>query len=866
MTDELTKEFLVEAFDYLDQLDQLLLDLERSPDDKELLGTVFRYVHTIKGTCGFLGHRRLESVAHAGESLMSKVRDAIVPLTPPVVAALLDLLDAMRAMLKRIEAEGDDGDDEYQDLRTRLKQLADHPETAAAEPPGSIGQQPAAGAAAEDEDVMHKALQCCIAAAQACLADPEGGMAREVLRGRLREVGEQARQRGFLQLELMCESASEVTAKVARSTAAGESYRSALQRLHAGLGKIFEHYHAGRGEGNDDHFDIVQLFEQVPTDGGQPPAAKSAEAAAAMKAPVPGSAKSSSIAETTLRVDVQLLDKLMNLVGELVLVRNQALQCTDNREGQALQGAVQRLDLVTSELQENVMKTRMQPILNVWNKFPRLAHDLCRQTGKQVRVVMEGQDTELDKTILESIKDPLTHMIRNSIDHGIESPEERSARGKPEEGTITLRASHEGGQVMIELEDDGRGIDLDRIRRKVIEKGLVDPARLRTMSEGETFKLIFLPGFSTADKVTKISGRGVGMDVVKTNIEKIGGVVDIKSTLGRGTTIILKIPLTLAIIPVLMVSTGGERFAIPQVSLLELLRVPPKEIKGAVEQVKGRFFYRLRGHLIPLACLGDALHLKQAETTAESLQRALADCCGCSLNIVVLRADQQTFGLLVDEICDSEEIVVKPLGSSLKNLNVYAGATIMGNGRVALILDVFNLAQHIGVLNVRETQAQTLESGQEQAASNLESLLLFSIDGAAQMAVPLNSVDRLEEFAVSAIERAGERRYTQYRGEILPLVPLAGYFAADDEWPPEVPVIVQRLGGKRIGWVVSRIDDIVQEQVIPDRSVSRRGIAFAAIVRGKITEFVDLETIAADCGERGLLSISVELQSAGESL
>jgi len=525
---------------------------------------------------------------------------------------------------------------------------------------------------------------------------------------------------------------------------------------------------------------------------------------------------------------------------------------------------VQRLDLVTSELQESVMKTRMQPILNVWNKFPRLVHDLCRQMGKQVRVVMEGQETERDKTILESIKDPLTHMIRNSIDHGIESPADRAACGKPEEGVITLRAFHEGGQVIIELEDDGRGIDPEKIRKKVLDKGLLDAARLRLMSESELLKLIFLPGFSTAEKVTNISGRGVGMDVVKTNIEKIGGVVDLKSTLGGGSTIILKIPLTLAIIPALMVTSGGQRFAIPQVNLLELLRVPPKEIRRSLEQVKGAFFYRLRGHLIPIAFLGDALRLQQAKITAAGLQAELTGeaAAHCSLNIVVLRADQQTFGLLVDEICDSEEIVVKPLGSTLKNLSVYAGATILGNGRVALILDVFGLAQHIGILN--EQEAEVFEAAQGEGGAETQSLLLFSLGADGQMALPLSSVDRLEEFDRSSVEQAGERYYTQYRGEVLPLVPLAQYFDGRHEWPAKVPVIVQWVHGRRVGWAVTRINDIVQEQVIADNDAARRGVAFAAIVRGKITEFVDLEAIAAELCERGQLRLSTEAHLAGE--
>lgn len=392
------------------------------------------------------------------------------------------------------------------------------------------------------------------------------------------------------------------------------------------------------------------------------------------------------MADTSIRVDVGLLDKLMNLVGELVLARNQITQFGSSQEDPAFLGTVQRLNLLTGELQAGVMKTRMQPVGSVWGKFPRLVRDLAVACGKQVRIDMEGQETELDRTIIEAVRDPLTHMVRNAVDHGIEPPAERAAWGKPAEGRLFLHALHEGGKVVIELTDDGGGIDPRRVRDKALLSGLVTPEQAARLGDRELLDLIFLPGFSTTDRVTQFSGRGVGMDVVRTNIEKIGGTVDVDSTLGRGTTIRMKIPLTLAIIPALVVSTGGDRYAIPQVSLLELVRLEGEQVRKGVEQFHGIPVYRLRGNLLPLVYLDRELGVEPIRA-------------GDEINIVVLQADDRPFGLVVDAIRDTEEIVVKPLQKALKGIGVFSGATIMGDGNVALILDVLGLAQRAGVVS-----------------------------------------------------------------------------------------------------------------------------------------------------------------------
>ena len=401
----------------------------------------------------------------------------------------------------------------------------------------------------------------------------------------------------------------------------------------------------------------------------------------------PTEPRAPAVSDSAIRVDVRLLDKLMTLVGELVLARNQIMQYSTSQEDASFLGTVQRFNLLTTELQVNVMKTRMQPIGNIWNKFPRVVRDLAVACGKQARIELEGQETELDKTIIEAIRDPLTHLLRNAIDHGMEPPDERLTRGKPAEGRLLLHAFHQGGKVIIEITDDGKGIDPQRVREKAIHAKLITPEQAARLSERELVNLVFLPGFSTADRVTHFSGRGVGMDVVRTNVEKIGGTVDIESRLGRGTTIKMKIPLTLAIIPALTITVGGDRYAIPQVSLLELVRLEGEQAQRGIEQIHGAPVYRLRGNLLPLVYLNRQLQVESVRPDDDII------------NIVVLQADDRQFGLVVDAIHDTEEIVVKPLQKQLKGISAFSGATIMGDGKVALILDVLGLAQKAHVIS-----------------------------------------------------------------------------------------------------------------------------------------------------------------------
>jgi len=559
-----------------------------------------------------------------------------------------------------------------------------------------------------------------------------------------------------------------------------------------------------------------------------PPAARVAKQTPA--ASPPGSV---NVSDTAIRVDVAQLDKLMNLVGELVLARNQIVQFTVQYQDATLLNAAQRVNAITTELQESVMKTRMQPIGNVWAKFPRIAHDLALELGKEVQLVMEGKDTELDRTIIEAIKDPLTHLVRNAIDHGIEPPAARRAAGKPEQGVLTLRAFHEGGQVNIEIIDNGRGIDLEKVKEKAIQRLLISPDQAARMSHRELFNLVFLPGFSTAEKVTNVSGRGVGMDVVKTNIERIGGSVDVSSETGMGTTIKIKIPLTLAIIPALIVMSSGERFAIPQVSLLELLRLEGDDSTRGIEDVFGAPVYRLRGKLLPLVRLDAVLRLEPSAKTDVA-------------NIVVLKAGDRQFGLIVDKITDTQEIVVKPLSKHLKGLPVFAGATIMGDGMVALILDAFGLAQHARIVaqGGRGAAGESAAPVAEKAASSTrQSLLVFSLGTDHRFALPLSSVGRLEKFQISQIEREGSREVVQYRGQIMPLIRLTSLLGGSDAASGELPVVVCSVNQHHYGLVAGRIEDIVEETIAVQNEKHRPGILGSAVIHGRVTEMLDVAAI-----------------------
>jgi two-component system chemotaxis sensor kinase CheA len=764
--DEIVREFLIETNENLDRLDRNLVDLEKSPRDQELLADIFRTIHTIKGTTGFLGFHHLEAVAHAGENLLSRLRDGLLVLSPEITTGLLAMVDAIREMLKLIESTEADGDNTYPELIASINALMSSPAKS-----GDVAAVAAAKVAVPQAEELP--VPTPVAMSQTILA-------------------EEPMQAEAIQTEIAQAELSPVEPEFQRS---GEDRRK----------------------------------QDIPVDVEKRS----------------GKDRRESSADSNIRVDVSLLERLMDLVGELVLTRNQIVQFAAAQRDSSFSSASQKLNLVTSDMREIIMKTRLQPIQNVMGKFPRMVRDLAIACEKQVRIETTGQETELDRTILEAIKDPLSHAVRNSVDHGIETAAVRLAAGKPAEGTLSLRAFHEGGQVNIEISDDGAGIDPERIRAKAIEKGLITAQQAERMSQHEIISLVFKPGFSTAAKITNVSGRGVGMDVVRTNIEKIGGTVDIQSVLGQGSTVRMKIPLTLAIIPVLIVKSAGQRFAIPQVSLLELLRLEAGRTDQAVEMVHGAPVYRLRGNLLPLLFLGR--ELKQNSNNANSgLTNAE------QLTIVVLQAEGQQFGLVVDEIHDAEEIVVKPLGQHLKHLTAFSGATVMGDGAVALILDIVGLAKGGHLLTDAKKAAlqdamSARKSESQVAEVETQEMLLFHTSNGRRTAVALSSVDRLEEFKISQFELAGQKLVVQYRDHLLPIVNLSDKFDAVKSGTENalLKVLVCSHEGERMGIIVDQILDVAQEAVSIQERWKDGQSQGSAVIQKQVTDFLDLKAMMA---------------------
>ncbi|HSP23719.1 MAG TPA: chemotaxis protein CheA, partial [Saliniramus sp.] len=637
--DDLLREFLTETGEHLDTVDIELVRFEKDPNNEKILGNIFRLVHTIKGTCGFLGLPRLEALAHAAETLMGKFRDGH-PVTTEAVTLILATLDRIKEIVAELEktaAEPDGGD---QDLIGELEIMANAdpatlvacgaPETAAA--PAPAAPAPAGG----DFNL------------------PELG--RDLLPG---EISLDELERAFLEApgpdeDLLVVAAAPAPAPV-ESKAAPAPQPVARKEAPA---------------------------KEAPA---RETSAREAAGDSAKAAAVQSGGDGEGVAKVqTIRVNVDTLEHLMTMVSELVLTRNQLLEIARRHDDSGYKVPLQRLSHVTAELQEGVMKTRMQPIGTAWQKLPRVIRDLSSELGKKIELVMQGADTELDRQVLEVIRDPLTHMIRNSADHGIEAPEARRAAGKSERGTIRLIAYHEGGTITIEITDDGRGLNFGAISRKIVERGLASEAEVERMSEAQIAKHIFHPGFSTAAEVTAVSGRGVGMDVVKTNIELIGGTIEIRSEPGKGTAFTIKIPLTLAIVAALIVSASDQRFAIPQVAVLELVRVKNGS-DHTIERINGSPVLRLRDRLLPIVPISKVLGLDGAEANA-----------GDEGFVVVSQVGRQRFGILVDGVFHTEEIVVKPMSTKLRHIPLVSGNTILGDGAVVLIIDPNGVAKMVG--------------------------------------------------------------------------------------------------------------------------------------------------------------------------
>ncbi|MGU9981767.1 chemotaxis protein CheW [Phreatobacter sp. HK31-P] len=756
--DDLLREFLTETNESLDVVDVELVRFEQDPNNAAILGNIFRLVHTIKGTCGFLGLPRLEALAHAAETLMGKYRDG-APVTGEGVTLILFTIDRLKEILADLEnagaePEGDDGD-----LISQLEAMSIAADAARA-----------AGAAAA------KAPEAPAAA---------GAVVDQSLDRPLRpgEVSLDELERAFRETE------AEVAVAPLPEVAAPP----------------------------------VAPVEAAPAKADvKKPAQRAAKpATAAGEEDGEGGVKG----QQTLRVNVDTLEQLMTMVSELVLTRNQLLEIVRRHEDSEFKVPLQRLSNVTAELQDGVMKTRMQPIGNAWQKLPRIVRDLANELGKQIELEMHGAETELDRQVLDLIKDPLTHMVRNSADHGLESPEQRRLSGKPEKGTVRLSAYHEGGHIVISISDDGRGLNTDRIRKKIVEQGLASEAELEKMTEAQIHKFIFAPGFSTAAAVTSVSGRGVGMDVVRTNIDQIGGTIDLKSVQGEGTTVTIKIPLTLAIVSALIVESASDRFAIPQLSVIELVRAQQNS-EHRIERIKDTPVLRLRNKLLPLVHLRQLLGIADGEPLDET-----------NGFIVVTQVGSQTFGIVVDQVFHTEEIVVKPMSSKLRHITMFSGTTILGDGSVIMIIDPNGIASAIGTDVSAEASEKEADSrrGQER---QLTSMLVFRAGSREQKAVPLSLVTRLEEVAVDKIEQAHGRHLVQYRGALMPLVPVSGVMQLRSEGSQ--PLLVFSDSGRSMGLVVDEIVDIVEDALNIEVAADVPGLLGSAVIKGQATEILDI--------------------------
>ena len=748
--DDLLSEFLTETSESLSTLDVELVKLEQNPNDPDILSNIFRLVHTIKGTCGFLGLPRLEAVAHAGENVLGKIRDGELVVTPDAVTLVLESIDTIKYLLSELEQNETEPDGNDADLIARLNHFADT---------GTImggAAAPAAAAPVEEE-----------AAEDVPMTDDE--------------------------------------------------------RLQA----IFDATEV------DPDIQEPEPEPEKPAPAAAPPAAAKSQAVTQSKAAAEeqaprGEAKESSVAAQTIRVNVELLENLMTLVSELVLTRNQLLQMVRGKDDSEFTVPLQRLSHITTDLQEGVMKTRMQPIGNAWAKLPRIVRDLALEMNKKIDLQMIGADTELDRQVLELIKDPLTHMVRNSADHGLEDIPGRREVGKPETGTVTLNAYHEGGHIIIEISDDGRGLNIERIKAKAIANGLATESDLDGMADSQIHQFIFKAGFSTAEKVTSVSGRGVGMDVVRTNIEKIGGTVELKSVEGRGSTFIIKIPLTLAIVSALIVESGGERFAIPQISVLELVRASSNS-DHSIERIHDTPVLRLRNRLLPLVTLKKILGLDDGETTVDDVDEEAF--------IVVTQVGTYSFGIIVDRVFDTEEIVVKPVAPILRDLSLFSGNTILGDGSVIMILDPNGIATRTGEITVGGSQGVESKARSDTGDRETTSMLVFRAGGAEIRAVPLALVARLEEIDVENIEYSNGRPLVQYRGKLMPLVFIDGSYQMKAEG--RQPTLVFQDRERTMGLVVDEIVDIVDDVLNVELTADQDGLVGSAVIDGKATDLID---------------------------
>ena len=756
MTDSnaaIVHEFLIESFENLSGISEELTQYEKDNTDDELLNSIYRKVHTLKGSASFLSYKKLESITHCSENILDHIRSGEMKTNPEIIDALLNSFDVCLEILKNIETQNIEGDRDDSELLNMLKRI---------------------------------------------------------------ENGEIENDKS-IDVQFLYEDIDSPPVRIELSSEDNESLVALNLEEEVSVAAVAKTDNSKKDVAENINNEIIKT----------------------------GNKKTVSLTDSVVRVNVQLLDKIMNVVGELVLNRNQILQYANISDSAELNRLAQQLNVITTDLQTDIMTTRMQPVGSVLTKFERIVRDLSREQGKTIKLSITGKETELDKTLLEAIRDPMTHLVRNSIDHGIEGSLDRVNSGKSEEGHILIKSYHEGGQVTIEIVDDGKGIDPEVILAKAISKNVVTKEKASTLSERQILNLVFTPGFSTADQVTNISGRGVGMDVVKSNIEKIGGSVDIHSTKGVGTTFKLKIPLTLAIVPALVVRSMGETFAIPQINLVELVRLEKDAELTSIEKLHESEFFRLRGELIPVFRLNESLQLEnlQEDKTQES----------DSLNIVILNAEGQVYGLIVDHVLDTEEIVVKPLSRKLKDLNLFGGATIMGDGRVSLIVDALGFFNSVDLGDSQKSDDPIFEETEEVVRNGeMQEILLTQLGDGRSYGIPLCLVNRLEEFKIDSIEWTGEQPLVRYGDHPMLLINLEKALELDgassldqgEHGKGVVSCIVTKIRGSYFGLIVEDIKDIAfSESDVNQEMSDRDGIMGTIFINGKTVSLLDIHKI-----------------------
>jgi two-component system, chemotaxis family, sensor kinase CheA len=745
--DDLLRDFVVETTENIDVVDNELVRFEQDPNNKAIVAQIFRLVHTIKGTCGFLGLPRLEALTHAAETAIDRFRDGAA-VTRDAVTLILNTIDRIKMIITELDRTMVEPVGEDHDLIQALEALS----TQDAAHPAPLAQSPTA---------------------QIAIEHAEGSLVYQVLERPLRpgEVSLDELERAFRETEVGEKELDEALLE----KAGFEKPAPVQQKL---------------------------IVEDIQAD------------------------VESGVRTNSIRVPVETLEHLMTMVSELVLTRNQLLEISRHDENSRFKVPLQRLSHVTAELQDSVMKTRMQPIGTAWSKLPRLVRDLCEELNKDIDLETIGAETEIDRQLLELVKDPMLHMIRNAADHGIETPEERLRMGKKPRGLIAVRAAQEGGYITLSISDDGRGLDLNRIRAKAARLGLASEADIARMSDQQVAKFIFHAGLSTADKLTNISGRGVGMDVVRSNIERMGGSIDVRTVLGQGSSFDIKIPLTLAIAAALIVESGKQRFALPQMAVIELVR-PNGSAEARIEHLHAAPVLRLRERLLPLVELGQVLGL--SSRTVEDWNNAF---------IVVCQVGSLKFGIVVDGVLQTEEIVVKPVSATIRHLSCYSGATIMGDGAVIMILDPNGIAQHVGAAANADNDNLSDMADMRSFADEKTAMLVFRAGAGGPKAVPLAVVTRLEELDTSRIEHANGAHIVQYRGRLMRLMPCQSDVVIKSEGMQ--PVLVFTQDQNFIGLVVDEIIDIADEKLDIAMSGTQPGILGSAVIRGRTTDVVDI--------------------------